>query len=350
LLYKNFTFQTKKIDAIEGEVDQVKEIVIQILDKLTVLDNRMVSSNKVSDTIREDITIVAGYDRQLNVKNSVERFSWKKNVWVKIASLNIGRVYITSFLFGDELYVVGGRDSRAMEALNLNEAPGKWTLLAAELPAFYEGHRTLVYQNRLISIGGSEMPSIIYIDLISEVLLTPPYTSKVLCHMPQPRKYFGAELFEDRVLIFGGRTRDAYDSALNSVLEFDLNTNECRNLSRLPRAISGLATVRWGEKVVLIGGRDKEGKVLNQVLMYDSTTGKIVVLPSMLEARVSACAVITGNMIVVMGGARMERKDLASVEGFVLGGYLWEYLPSLNEGRSGATAALVPAKFNKSWP
>ena len=346
----NFNFQTKKIDAIEGEVEQVKEIVVQILDKLTVLDSRMVSSNKVSDTIREDITIVAGYDRLLNVKNTVERFSWKNNVWVKIASLNIGRVYITSFLFGDELHVVGGKDSRAMEALNLNDAPGKWTLLSAELPACYEGHRTLVYQNRLILIGGSERPSIIHIDRISEILLTPPYTSKVLCHMPQPRKFFGAELFEDRILIFGGRTHDAYGSSLNSVLEFDLNMNECRDLSRLPYAISGLATVRWGDKVVLIGGRNKKGKALNQVLMYDSTTGKIDVLPSMLEARVSPCAVITGNMIVVMGGANLKRMNLASVEGFVLGGYSWEYLPSLNEGRSGATAELVPAKFNKSWP
>jgi hypothetical protein len=197
----------------------------------------MVSSNKVSDTIREDITIVAGFDRQQKVKNSVERFSWKNNVWVKIASLNIARMYVTSFLFGDELYVVGGVASGAMEALNLNEAPGKWTLLAAELSACYEGHRTLVYQNRLILIGGSEIPSIIPVDLISEILLTPPYTSKVLCRMHQPRKYFGAELFEDRILIFGGRTDDGdYKSSLNSVLEFDLNTNECRNLSQLPCA------------------------------------------------------------------------------------------------------------------
>jgi hypothetical protein len=84
--------------------------------------------------------------------------------------------------------------------------------------------------------------------------------------------------------------------------------------------------------------------------MYDSTTGKIDVLPSMLEARVSPCAVITGNIIVVMGGAILECRGLASVEGFVLGGYSWEYLPSLNEGRSCAAAVLVPAKFNKSWP
>lgn len=81
--------------------------------------------------------------------------------------------------------------------------------------------------------------------------------------------------------------------------------------------------------------------------MY-STTGTIEILPSLLEARARPCAVITGNMIVVMGGENAKREPLSSVEGLVLGGYSWEYLPSMNEGRISATAELVPAKFCKS--
>ena len=321
-------------------------------NKLTILERtvRMVSSWKVSDTLRDDIIIIAGYDSHLTAKKSVERFSWKKNLWERIASLDVGRVCVTSFIFGDELYVVGGRDRKEIIALNLKNKPVNWTLLDAKLPGLYEGHCTLVYQNRLILIGGREMSLGIYDNRISEVLLTPPYTVKMLCQMPQQRIFSAAVLFEDSVLIFGGRTNDNYESALSSVLEFDLNTNKCRTLSPLPCAISGVETVHWGEKVVLIGGRNDQGKILNQVLMYDSTTERIDVLPSMLEARVAPCAVITGNMIVVMGGASAEQRDLSSVEGFVLGGYSWDYLPHLNEGRSGATAELVPAKFSKSWP
>ncbi len=337
-------------------MNEVKEIVFQMFDKLTLLEQAIrMSCSNVSNTVREDIIIVAGY-----CDGTVERFSWKDNIWVKMASLNHLRVNVCSFIFGDELRVVGATGT--MEVLNFKTEPAEWKLSVNNPHVLNcrEGHCTLVYRNRVILIGGLyeqfcfhdggiELSVVIVpVAEISEVLFTPPYARKVLGRMPEPRMCVAAELFENRILIFGGKKgRD--DKGTDSVFEFDLIKNECKTLSSLPQAISEMASVRWGDKVVLIGGRNKDAEVLRQVLMYDSASEKIDVLPSMLEARVSPCAVITGNMIVVMGGRDAKRRLLTSVEGFVLGGYSWEYLPSLNVGRSGATAALVPAKFSKSW-
>ena len=343
---------------------EVKKIVFQMFDKLTLLDQAVrMSCSNVSNTVREDIIIVAGHcDHSYTGGKTVERFSWKDNIWVKIASLNHPRKDLSSFIFGDELCVVGRTDT--MEVLNFKKEPAEWKRSVSNLLYCREGHCTLVYKDRVILICGSyedfcyygfgleenhRNVDIIHVDEISEVQLTPPYTDKFLGRLPEPRKFFAAELFENRILIFGGRKWREYSRTVDSILEFDLNKNECRTLSSLPQAISEMASVRWGDKVVLIGGRNKDGEVLNQVLMYDSTTGKIDVLPSMLEVRSSPCAVITGNMIVVMGGQDAAHRHLASVESFVIGTYSWEYLPSLNVGRSGATAALVPAKFSKSW-
>jgi hypothetical protein len=154
--------------------------------------------------------------------------------------------------------------------------------------------------------------------------------------MFQPRQFHGAEASEDKVLILGGQDDN---DVLDSVLEFDPEKNECKELPSLPHPMKEIATVRWRNQVVVLGGRAKDDQVLNDVFMYDCKTGKITVLPSMLEKRYDCCAVITGNTIVVMGGDN----DLSSVECFTMGGYSWKYLPSMNEERSEAVAELLPS-------
>jgi hypothetical protein len=157
--------------------------------------------------------------------------------------------------------------------------------------------------------------------------------------MPQPRVFHGAEAFEDKVLILGGEDGD---DVLDSVLEFDPEKNECKELPLLPHPIQGMATVRWRDQVVVLGGRDKDGQVLNDVFMYDCKTGKITALPSMLEKRSDCCAVITGNTIVVMGGEN-DDEFFSSVECFTMGGSTWKYLPSMNKNRFQAFAEVLPS-------
>ena len=100
-------------------------------------------------------------------------------------------------------------------------------------------------------------------------------------------------------------------------------------------------TVRWRDKVVVLGGCDGKGNILNDVYMYDCKTGKITALPPMLEKRQGCCSVITGDTVVVIGGENENDSTLSSVECFTMGGYTWEYLPAMNEARCGATAQVL---------
>ena len=104
-----------------------------------------------------------------------------------------------------------------------------------------------------------------------------------------------------------------------------------------------MATVRWRDELVVLGGLDKDYKALNDVFMYDSKTGKTTALPSMLEKRDGCCAVITGNTIVVMGGVNENDEHLNSVECFTMGDSTWEYLPAMNTPRSTAVADVLPS-------
>ena len=150
--------------------------------------------------------------------------------------------------------------------------------------------------------------------------LTSPCTMKELCQMPESRECHGTEIFEDKVLILGGSDGR---NILKSVLEFDVKKNKVKNKSPLPRVLCRMATVRWRDKFVVLGGRDEEYKFLDDVYMYDCKTGQITALPPMLEKRYGCCAVITGDTIVVMGGWNENHDTLSSVECFTMGGSTW---------------------------
>ena len=213
----------------------------------------------------------------------------------------------------------------------------------ADRPYADDGHQTVVYQERVIHIGGYNHEKDEWSNVISELQITSPLNVKELCRMPEPRGCHGAEMFEDKVLILGGEKSLGCKDYLDSVLEFDLKTNQCKEMPPLPRPLTSMATVQWRDQVVVLGGQDKDEKFLNDVFMYDCKTGKITVLPSMLEKRCGCCAVITGNTIVVMGGRNKKIENFNSVECFTVGGSTWEYLPAMNKARRFAVAEVLPS-------
>ena len=180
---------------------------------------------------------------------------------------------------------------------------------------------------------------------LTPFLLTPPYPNKSLCRLPQSILSHGVEIFNDKILILGGRSSFSANRSLDSVFVYDVNKNELKQMPSLPHAVTEMATVRWGDKVVVIGGSDKDGKVLSGVLMYDFKTGESNVLPSMSHKRCGCSAIITGNVIVVMGGWNEKDKHLSSVECFTLGGFSWGELPPMIKPRCWATAIVMPTTF-----
>ncbi|CAB4029094.1 E3 ubiquitin- ligase NRDP1 [Paramuricea clavata] len=331
------------LSKVNKDVDEVKVMMIQMLEKLNMLEllNKLPSPTEgMLNTPREDILIAGGYGGHSSSSGkSTEIYSWEKNGWVEVSPMNDDHKGASSFTHKDQFFVVGGGGRKAIETLNLDELPLKWTKFLGELPYKYFHDQTVVYQQSIIHIGGYEWIKG-YSNVISELQLTSPCTMKELCQMPQPRGHHSAEVLEDKVLILGG-----FNSVkiTNSVLEFDPKRNKCKEMPKLPSALRRMATVRWRDEVVVLGGCGKDDKVLNDVFMYNSKTGKTTALPSMLEKRCNCCAVITGNTIVVMGGRNEKDEYLSSVECFRMGGSTWEYLPAMNNPRYEAVADVLPS-------
>ena len=329
----------ESLSKVNKDVSEVKVMMTQVLEKLNMLEqNNKVSSPSagILDTPRQDVLVAGGWG---NAGKSTEIFSWEKNGWFEVSEMNEEHCYSSSFIYNDQLFVVGGWGSKTIETLNLNELPLKWMKYPAELPYSCCDHQTVVYQQRIFPIGGYNLGHGRTSD-INELQLTSPCTMKKLCQMPEPLDCHGVEISEDKVMILGGEGNQSY---LNTVLEFDVNKNECKKMPPLPHPLSEMATVCWRDQVVVLGGRNERENALNDVFMYDGKTGKITALPSMLEKRHRCCAVITGDTIVVLGGLNEKVKSLRSVECFTMGGSAWKYLPAMNKDRYGAVAEVLPS-------
>jgi N-acetylneuraminic acid mutarotase len=198
-----------------------------------------------------------------------------------------------------------------------------------------------VYKDSLLVTGGVNADQEVFSDCIYEVQLKPPYTVKLVSKMPQPRLHHSTVLCDDSILIVGGRKSLDCKNNLSSVLSYDIKKNECQQLPELPYPVSEMATVKWAENVVIIGGADKDDKPLNNVIIYNIKTGNSHMLPPMLYKRSRCMAVVIENTIVVLGGWDERGNDLKSVEGFSFERFSWEELPEMKEGKYLATAVVI---------
>ncbi|CAB4001595.1 BTB POZ domain [Paramuricea clavata] len=175
-----------------------------------------------------------------------------------------------------------------------------------ELPAPLKGHCSVVYNGRLIVIGGYDGG--IYSDSIIEISLLPPYTNKLLTAMPQSRCYHGIAMFGDKILILAGTVLIlVYSTKFASVLLYDIIKNECKELAALPYPVSDMATVKWGDdSVIIVGGAGSNIQALNKVLLYNIKTQKSRMLPDMKYKRRGCVAAVVRDTVIVMGG-RDER-------------------------------------------
>ena len=322
----------ESLSKVKTDVGELKGMMSQMLEKL----NRLELVTKWSQ--RQDI-LIAGGEGVLKLSGA-EIFSWSKNNWFEISPMSECHSGASSFIYNDQLFVLGGEDTKTIETLDLNSLPLKWMEFCEEIPYEISDSEIIVYEQRVIHIGGYSNDEYGRSNVISELELTSPSTIKQLCQMPEPRDCHGAQAFEDKILIIGGEDDD--DNVLDSVLEFNPEKSECKEMPPLPDPLKQMATVRLRDQVVVLGGRNEDDEVLNDVFMYDSKTGETTPLPSMLEKRYNSCAVITGDTIVIMGG---ENDDvyLDSVECLTIGDSTWKYLPKMNEERSRAVAEILPS-------
>ena len=175
-----------------------------------------------------------------------------------------------------------------------------WSERHVKLPAKLAQHSSVLCDDKLMVTGGRDHNYYGSFDEIYEVQVVPTSTVRTLSRMPKPRRSHCTEIFDDSLLILGGERTSKHRDNLSSVVLYDIKNNVCKQLAPLPYEVSDMASVRWGENVVVIGGIDKRGNKLNTVIMYNVKTEQSHMLPPVRCKRWGCAAVVVANNIVVL--------------------------------------------------
>ena len=292
--------------------------------------------------------VAGGYGADRKPLSSAEVFDKTSNSWIPLKPMKTCRAESSSVVYNGQVFVTGGTSNGQnilsnMEKFSSNVnplVPPCWSYFPLNLPRALKGHYTVVYCDRMLVIGGYNEENKNYSDVIYEVQLSFPFTTKVLAKLPsKPLQGCGVVLVNDKILIFGGLYENGYTRSAN-VTMYDITKNEVKELAPLPYKVYNMATVKCGENVVLAGG-DFGLCARNTLTSYNIKTQKSTELPPMKNRRYQSRAVVDGNSLVVMGGQN-EKGDLQrSVEAFDFKTSTWRNLPSMNEARRSFTAEIV---------
>ena len=303
-----------ELEAVNNEVRGLKTVLIEGFDQMKEV---LVNMERMKEGIAREVRDKPSGDREEGsivvaggfVTSSVKMFNWRQRTWSPLQSLPEMRIGANSFVYNNQVTIAGGwcpRSNCVDNMIRMNVNPNSdlsthWSDCPVKLPAKLAYHSSVVYNDQLIVTGGDDGNTAS--DCIHEVQLVPPYTVKALSRMPEWRQCHSSEIFDDNMLIVGGKTTSSYQDNLNSVVLYDIKKNECKQLAPLPYAVSGMATVRWGDDIVVIGGSDNRGKILDKVVMYNVKTEQSHMLPRMRCKRQGSAAVVIGDNIVVLGGS-----------------------------------------------
>jgi hypothetical protein len=343
-------------EEIKGEV---KEIVMNAVRdamagikglEVEMKNSKQSSQATCSSDAKDNIFVVGGLHNQggrwVNNK-STECFNWADQTWTMLDSAVFeGRYSTCSFLYQGQMVVAGGyygNMTNTMKCLNIADPAATWKDFVVNLPVKCSRHKVVSHNDQLFMSGGYIQPSAggpsKRSDAVYELQLVPPYASKILTRLPQPRSHHGMEMFDQKLFILGGHDGK---KTIASVVQYDLIKNECKEIPPLPYAVQRMATVLWRNNVLVIGGLDSDYQRLTKLIMYDVITGHSQMLPRMKQKRCGCTAALTGNVVVVMGGMNENDENLKSVECFDLERQVWQDLPDMLEPRVSATAVVKP--------
>lgn len=301
-------------------------------------------SNSSSTSKEGQCIIVAGGLGE----SSVEIYAANRNSWSLLHSIPRKRFNASSFVYKNHMTVAGGYCSATavnhMIQTGIYPKPNpsvEWKAFSGKLPKRLAGHSSVLFNDSLFVTGGWNEDNDAYSKCIYEVELVPPYNFESVAEMVEAREGHCTELFNNNIFIFGGNQTGKNEDKLRSVEVFDIETKECRRAKPLPYPVADMATVKWADNVLVIGGADVHGKVLNSVVVYNIKSGESNMLPPMKYKRKGCTAVVLGNSIVVMGGADDRENIFKSVEAFSFERYSWDELPEMKDARYGATAVVT---------
>ena len=128
--------------------------------------------------------------------------------------------------------------------------------------------------------------------------------------MNQPRSSFGACVHDGYIYVFGGKSSNG-----QLIEQYDPQTTKWSYYGQMPIPRYGMQVVEYDNLIYIIGGRNSyTNHALNSLITYNPDTREFRELAPMNIARSDfGCAILHG-CIVVIGGLDASKEPLTTVE------------------------------------
>ena len=253
----------------------------------------------------------------------------------------------SAVVMGDQLYVVGGRGERTLQALDLKTR--EWSTLAAP-PLEVHHAQAVAHGGKLLIITGftggfpDETP-------LANVLIYDPkgdrWTTGPSIPETRRRGAAGVAIEGGVAYVVGGNAKGHNNGYVRWTDAFNIATGEWTALADAPNARDHFHAVAVNGRVYAAAGRESShntgesfSRTVKPVDVYDIASNTWRTLPSPIPTpRAGTSAVAAAGKVLVLGGesgSQTEAHD--EVEALDPASGAWTALPSLNQGRHGFQA------------
>ena len=194
----------------------------------------------------------------------------------------------------------GSGDNYARKVIEVFNVDGISETGYPELPVEMFGHCVLYFNNAVYCVGGwNSLTNVYRLNLDS-----PTLEWKEMCSMNKKRRYHGAAVFQNSIVVSGGYDGDDLDS----VEFYEIDSNEWKTTSSMKRCRSGHGLVECNGYLYAIGGSPTDEEPTVERLQ--SLNGEWEPAPSMLTSRNYMVAVNCGGCIYAIGGVDGNNQTL----------------------------------------
>ncbi|XP_025107322.1 kelch domain-containing protein 8A-like [Pomacea canaliculata] len=225
--------------------------------------------------------------------------------WQSTAPMPTKRVFATSVVHKNFLYIIGGCDVSGvpLDAMEMYDGHKKWKRLMS-MPTRRAGTAAVVVEDKIISMAGvaeSQEP----LDAV-EIFDTNARTWSVVEPLGEALLGISAVTRDNKILVVGGMGLDT--NPRDTFVEFDVADNKWQKLPSMPTARYAAFTFIINNKLYVIGGR--QGKLPTAAFeVYDFSEKKWTKLPDIPSKRVFAMYTASDTHIFSVGGLRQPATE-----------------------------------------
>ena len=191
-----------------------------------------------------------------------------------------------------KILCLGGEDDYRRQVIEMYNVDGISETGYPEVPIDMTRHCVLYFNNAVYCVGGTNSLANVYrLNLDS-----PTLKWKEMCLLNERRRFHGAAVFQNSIVVSGGN----YGGDLDSAEFYEFDSNEWKTTSSMKRGRSGHGLVECDGYLYAIGGSPTNEEPTVERLR--SLNGEWEPAPSMLTSRNWVAAVNCDGCIYAIGG------------------------------------------------